>query len=99
MMCGFVELLIMTRILFVFAALLPAAWLPAQVLPQVPPERVGISLDRLNRIRPAMERDIANGEMAGGVGLIARRGQIAYFDTWGIGLAVSHSEPANVVHR
>jgi CubicO group peptidase (beta-lactamase class C family) len=84
MMCGFVELAIMTRILFVFAALLPAAWLPAQVLPQVPPERAGISLDRLNRIRPAMERDIANGEMAGGVGLIARRGQIAYFDTWGM---------------
>ena len=80
----------MTRILFVFAALLRAAWLPAQVLPQAPPERVGISADRLNKIRPAMERDIANGEMAGGVGLIARHGQIAYFDTWGMSDREAH---------
>ncbi len=31
-----------------------------------------------------MERAIANGEMAGGIGLIARHGKIAYFDTWGM---------------
>jgi CubicO group peptidase (beta-lactamase class C family) len=78
------ELAIMTRRLLVFAALLPLAWLPAQVLPQAQPDQVGISLDRLNRIRPAMERAIANNEMAGGIGLIARRGKIAYFETWGM---------------
>lgn len=71
----------MKRILLSFISSLP---LCAQVLPQVPPEQVGLSQERLNRIRPAMERDIAEGEMAGGVGLIARRGKIAYFDTWGM---------------
>jgi CubicO group peptidase (beta-lactamase class C family) len=73
---------VMIRILLVLTALLSIA--PAQVIPQVPPEQVGLSPDRLNRIRPAMERAIANGEMAGGVGLIARHGKIACFEMWGM---------------
>jgi CubicO group peptidase (beta-lactamase class C family) len=59
-------------------------FLQAQVLPQVSPEQVGLSPERLNRIRPAMEKDVAQGQMAGGIGLIARRGKIAYFETWGM---------------
>ena len=31
-----------------------------------------------------MERDIADGEMAGAIGLIARHGKIAYFETYGM---------------
>jgi hypothetical protein len=50
----------------------------------VAPEKVGLSQERLNRIRPAMERDIAQGEMAGAIGLIARHGKIAYFETYGM---------------
>ncbi len=46
--------------------------------------QAGLSLERLNRIRPAMERDIAQGEMAGAIGLIARHGKIAYFETYGM---------------
>ena len=56
----------------------------AQSLPQVSPAQVGLSQERLNRIRPAMERDIAQGEMAGAIGLIARHGKIAYFEAYGM---------------
>jgi CubicO group peptidase (beta-lactamase class C family) len=56
----------------------------AQVLQIVPPENVGFSGERLARIKPVMERAIANGEMAGGIGVLARRGKIAYFGTWGM---------------
>jgi CubicO group peptidase (beta-lactamase class C family) len=56
----------------------------AQTLPQVSPDQVGMSQDRLNRIRAAMERDIAEGEMAGAIGLIARHGKIIYFESYGM---------------
>ncbi|HEY6990472.1 MAG TPA: serine hydrolase domain-containing protein [Bryobacteraceae bacterium] len=73
----------MNRTLFcVFV--LSVAVLQAQSLPQVSPAQVGLSPERLTRIRPAMERDIAEGEMAGAIGLIARHGKIAYFETYGM---------------
>jgi CubicO group peptidase (beta-lactamase class C family) len=71
------------RLLFL-SLLLPAPFLLSQTLPPTAPERVGLSRERLNRIRPAMEKDIADGEMAGAVGLIARRGKVAYFETYGM---------------
>ena len=52
------------RLLFL-SLLLPAPFLLSQTLPPTAPERVGLSRERLNRIRPAMEKDIADGEMAG----------------------------------
>ena len=69
---------------FSFAALLSMLCVQAQQLPQVAPEQVGMSQERLGRIRPAMERAIAHGDMAGGIGLIARHGKVAYFETWGL---------------
>ena len=71
------------RLLFL-SLLLPAPFLLSQTLPPTAPERVGLSRERLNRIRPTMEKDIADGEMAGAVGLIARRGKVAYFETYGM---------------
>ncbi|HEY6331884.1 MAG TPA: serine hydrolase domain-containing protein [Blastocatellia bacterium] len=56
---------------------------PAQSLQQVPPEQVGMSKGRLERIRPVFEKYIAENRLSGGVGLIVRRGSIAYFDTFG----------------
>ncbi len=53
-------------------------------MPQDRMPQAGLSQERLNRIRPAMERDIAQGEMAGAIGLIARHGKIAYFETYGM---------------
>jgi CubicO group peptidase (beta-lactamase class C family) len=55
----------------------------AQVMPAVAPEQVGLSKPRLDRIRPAMEKAVTEKRLAGGVGLIVRRGKIAYFETYG----------------
>ncbi len=51
---------------------------------RVAPGIVGLSPERLSRIRPFMERMIAANRVAGGLGLIAREGKIAYFETWGM---------------
>jgi CubicO group peptidase (beta-lactamase class C family) len=55
----------------------------AQSLQPVAPEKVGMSTSRLDRIRPVMEKYIAENSLCGGVGLIVRRGGIAYFETYG----------------
>ncbi|WP_448544943.1 serine hydrolase domain-containing protein [Roseiflexus sp.] len=47
------------------------------------PESVGISSDRLARIRPAMQRWIDRGTIAGASMMIARRGTIVYADQVG----------------
>jgi CubicO group peptidase (beta-lactamase class C family) len=74
----------MSKHLSVVLLLSTALLLRAQALPQVPPQQVGLSQERLNRIHTAMERDIAEGEMAGAIGLIARHGKVAYFETYGM---------------
>lgn len=52
--------------------------------PTIAPEQVGLSKPRLDRIRTAVEKEIAQNRLAGGIGLIARRGKIAYFETYGM---------------
>lgn len=47
------------------------------------PEEVGLSSDRLARIRTLMERYVTEGRIAGAVGLVARRGKVAYFESYG----------------
>jgi len=51
----------------------------------VNPEAAGLSRDRLARIRVLMEKHIAAGKMAGGIGLIERRGHVGFFESWGNG--------------
>jgi CubicO group peptidase (beta-lactamase class C family) len=53
-------------------------------LPLVSPPKVGLSVPRLERICVAMEKQIAANRLAGGLGLIARKGKIACFETWGM---------------
>jgi len=48
----------------------------------VNPAAAGLSPARLNRIRARMEKHIEAGRLAGGLGLIMRRGHIGYFETW-----------------
>ena len=74
-------------LLVILALLLAAgAWAPAaaQELPSVRPERVGISSERLERIDAHMRQAVADGTMVGGLGLIARRGRVAYQETYGL---------------
>jgi CubicO group peptidase (beta-lactamase class C family) len=45
-------------------------------------EAAGLSETRLSRIRVRMEKHIDASRLAGGIGLIMRRGHVGYFDTW-----------------
>src|SRR5262245_17679202 len=48
------------------------------------PEEVGLSSERLPRIRAAIERHIAAGDIAGAVTLVARRGRLTYLEAQGV---------------
>src|SRR5215471_1682408 len=58
-----------------------AAAAPLEV---VKPEQVGFSSERLQRIHQTMQRHIDAGDISGAVTLIARKGQIAHFETHGV---------------
>ncbi|MEZ5354418.1 MAG: serine hydrolase domain-containing protein [Bryobacteraceae bacterium] len=64
--------------------LLVASCLFAAPLPKSEPSGVGLSPDRLERINALMKRYIDQGEIAGAVTLVARRGRIAHFETHGV---------------
>lgn len=55
----------------------------AQELPSAPPESVGLSSERLQRIAAAVQREIDNQRIAGAVTLVARRGRIAWLKAQG----------------
>jgi CubicO group peptidase (beta-lactamase class C family) len=52
-------------------------------LPQGKPESVGLSSLRLQRLSDALKREIDKGTLPGATVLVARRGQIAWFDVLG----------------
>jgi CubicO group peptidase (beta-lactamase class C family) len=47
------------------------------------PAELGLSADRLERIDRVMQAHVDEGHMAGAIGLVARRGKVAYQATWG----------------
>lgn len=49
----------------------------------VAPNGTGLATDRLERITATMNEHVAKGHIAGAIGLIARRGKIGYFETYG----------------
>jgi CubicO group peptidase (beta-lactamase class C family) len=58
-----------------------SAW--AGGMPVVAPEEVGLSSERLERLTRAMEKGVEAGHFPGAVAAIARKGKIAYFETYG----------------
>lgn len=50
---------------------------------KIKPEAVGFSAERLARIRPALQRYVDAGKIAGMVSLVARQGKIVHFDCVG----------------
>jgi CubicO group peptidase (beta-lactamase class C family) len=52
-------------------------------LPSASPESVGFSSERLARIGPAIKGEIERGQYPGAVLVIARKGQIVYFESFG----------------
>jgi CubicO group peptidase (beta-lactamase class C family) len=55
----------------------------AEPLATAPPESVGLSSERLNRISEVLRGDIAKGAIPGTVLLISRHGKIAHFEALG----------------
>ena len=53
-------------------------------LPIAVPETVGVSTERLERIRPVMQGYVDDGRMAGILTVVARRGKIVHFETVGM---------------
>ena len=52
--------------------------------PRAKPEEVGFSSERLQRIDGAIQRNIDDGQVAGAVALVARKGRVVYFETRGM---------------
>ena len=56
----------------------------AQGLPQVQtPEEVGMSSERLARLTSGLQEAVDKGTIAGAVGIIVRKGKVAYFEAIG----------------
>lgn len=71
--------------LVLFAALaLSTATARGQALPSARPEQVGLSSDRLERIGPMLRGEVEKGKFPGAVALVARKGRIAYFESFGL---------------
>jgi CubicO group peptidase (beta-lactamase class C family) len=71
-----------TCALIVIASLGPAI-APAQPLPVAAPEDLGLSSERLARIGKFLNERIEKGNLPGAVVLVARKGRVAYFETFG----------------
>lgn len=70
---------------FLAVALVLLVALPvwAGSLPTATPEKVGLSSERLERIGALMQEHVDAGQTAGELGMIAKDGKVAYFDTRG----------------
>jgi len=75
--------LALVRGLFCLVAVNIAVTALAQSLRPGSPESVGLSPERLERLSDALEAYVDDGQFAGSVTLVARRGRIAYFEAFG----------------
>jgi CubicO group peptidase (beta-lactamase class C family) len=53
-------------------------------LPRAAPESVGLSPQRLERVRQVLGAKVDSGEIPGYVALVARHGKVAYFEAYGL---------------
>jgi CubicO group peptidase (beta-lactamase class C family) len=65
------------------AALVFSATVVCAQLPTAPPEQVGLSSARLGRLGPVFKTEIEQGKLPGAVVVVARKGKIAYFESFG----------------
>ena len=85
-----------TRLMILSACLaLLASTSYAQGLPEGDPQALGFSTARLHRVENIVAGAVAREEIAGAVALIARRGEIAYLQTFGMA-DIDDQEPMEV---
>ncbi len=53
-------------------------------LPRATPEEVGLSSERLERVGEVFSTYADEGRLAGAVGMVIRRGKVAWVDSWGL---------------
>ena len=73
------------KLITLFLALILHSNISAQEFVKVAPEKVGMSSERLKFLTNMLQEYVDNGELSGAVALVARRGQIAYFKSFGKG--------------
>ena len=75
----------MVRLVRILVVLVSAAAFSgfAAPLPQVSPEDVGMSSERLGRLTGILQRAVDSGELPGAVVMVAREGRLAYSRTFG----------------
>src|SRR5215211_9053650 len=67
-----------------FVLFAPAVWADASPpLSQAAAEQVGMSKQKLDRIRPALQQEIDQGNLPGAVVMVARKGKLVYADALG----------------
>ncbi len=60
-----------------------AAFAQAGELPTAPPEAVGLLPAKLDQLKPALQKLVDEGKIAGGVAVVARHGKVAYVKAFG----------------
>lgn len=55
-----------------------------QEFPTAAPEEVGLSAEKLGRIKPALQALIDDQKVAGAITLVARKGKVVYFEAMGL---------------
>jgi CubicO group peptidase (beta-lactamase class C family) len=77
-----------------------AQCLTAQTFSTASPESVGMSRERLDRIKNVMNQKVADKQLVGGTILVARRGKIAYFESFGnVDLESGKPMPKDAIFR
>jgi len=72
----------------------------AQGLPTAKPEQVGLSSERLDRVSRALRGEIEAGKIPGAVALVARKGQVVYFEAFGVrDKATGEAMPRDAIFR
>ncbi|MCA9268169.1 MAG: beta-lactamase family protein [Planctomycetales bacterium] len=56
---------------------------PATPLPTAAPESVGMSASKLQKLNELMDEQVAQAKIAGGVVVVARRGKVVHFESYG----------------
>jgi CubicO group peptidase (beta-lactamase class C family) len=74
---------LLTRVMLVLLAEVLAVGAVGQGVRSVAPNGTGLSTERLDRIGAVMNEHVTKGHIAGAIGLIARRGKVGYFETYG----------------
>src|SRR5690554_3252272 len=71
------------KALVTLALTVSSSWLLAQPLPEVAPEDAGLAPTQLDRVEARLQEGVDAGELLGAVTLVARHGQVAYFNAVG----------------